>query len=52
MRIGLTKLVHLRTLSIPEETLRNLWHIEKTFVFDTCDHAFSDAVLHKNLVMN
>ena len=25
---------------------------EKTFVFDTCDHAFNDAVLHKNLVMN
>ena len=25
----LTKLVHLRALSIPEETLRNLWHIEK-----------------------
>ena len=25
----LTKLVHLRALCIPEETLRNLWHIEK-----------------------
>ena len=25
----LTKLVHLRALSISEETLRNLWHIEK-----------------------
>ncbi len=25
----LTKLVHLRALSITEETLRNLWHIEK-----------------------
>ena len=25
---------------------------EKTFVFDTCDHAFNDVVLHKNLVMN
>lgn len=25
---------------------------EKTFVFDTCDHAFNDAVLHKNLVAN
>ena len=25
----LTKLVHLRALSIPEETLRNLWHTEK-----------------------
>ena len=25
----LTMLVHLRALSIPEETLRNLWHIEK-----------------------
>ncbi len=25
----LTKLVHLRALSIPEETLRNLWRIEK-----------------------
>jgi len=23
---------------------------EKTFVFDTCDHAFNDAVLHCNLV--
>ena len=23
---------------------------EKTF--DTCEHAFNDAVLHKNLVMN
>ena len=21
---------------------------EKTFVFDTCDHAFNDAVLHKS----
>ena len=30
------------------DTRRN----EKTFVFDTCDHAFNDAVLHKNLVMN
>jgi hypothetical protein len=25
----LTKLVHLRALSISEETVRNLWHIEK-----------------------
>ena len=25
---------------------------EKTVVFDTCDHAFNDAVLHKNLVAN
>jgi hypothetical protein len=25
---------------------------EKTYVFDTCDHAFNDAVLHKNLVTN
>ena len=24
-----TKLIHLRALSVPEETLRNLWHIEK-----------------------
>ena len=23
---------------------------EKTYVFDTCDHAFNDAVLHCNLV--
>jgi len=23
---------------------------EKTYVFDTCDHAFNDAVLHSNLV--
>ena len=25
---------------------------EKTVVFDTCDHAFNDAVLHSNLVTN
>ena len=25
---------------------------EKTVVFDTCDHGFNDAVLHKNLVVN
>ncbi len=25
---------------------------EKTVVFDTCDHAYADAVLHKNLVAN
>jgi hypothetical protein len=25
---------------------------EKTVVFDTCDHGFNDAVLHKNLVAN
>jgi len=25
---------------------------EKTIVFDTCDHGFNDAVLHKNLVTN
>ena len=25
---------------------------EKTVVFDTCDHGFNDAVLHKNLVTN
>ena len=23
---------------------------EKTYVFDTCDHALNDAVLHCNLV--
>ena len=23
---------------------------ERTYVFDTCDHAFNDAVLHSNLV--
>ena len=25
---------------------------KKTVVFDTCDHGFNDAVLHKNLVTN
>ena len=25
---------------------------QKTYVFDTCDHAFNDAVLHCNLVSN
>ena len=25
---------------------------EKSVVFDTCDHAFNDAALHKNLVAN
>ena len=37
----LTKLVHLRALSIPEEALRNLWHIEKKLLLllhaDTTD---------------
>jgi hypothetical protein len=25
---------------------------EKSVLFDTCDHGFNDAILHKNLVAN
>ena len=40
------------TKEVPPRVRVDTRRSEKTVVFDTCDHAFNDVVLHKNLVTN